>query len=142
MSYPATTTMHGTAIRHGRRSQRTSGASRGSWRARAAAAYRQAQPTMNADLRAEMAARLLALTGQAISPATIFVEPHTRTAMTVVDGVRFRLTQDELVMLRRCAYCGTGQFVSPALAGPTDLGYALTEWRPLHCDCAPEDPRE
>jgi hypothetical protein len=97
---------------------------------------------MNAELRADMAARLLALTGQVVSPETIFVEPHTRTAVTVIDGLVFRLVQDELTLMRSCAHCGTGQFVSPAIAGNFDLGYALTDWEPLHADCAPDDPRE
>ncbi len=141
MSYPATTMMQGTRV-HRSRPQRTSGTRDTAWQARAAAAYRQARPAMSAEMRADMAARLLALTGQAIAPEMIFVEPHTGTAVTVVDGVVFRLAQGALLMVRPCAHCGTGQFVSPAIAGNADLGYALTEWEPLHPCCAPDDPRE
>jgi hypothetical protein len=109
---------------------------------RAIAAYRKAQPAMTAELRADMAARLIALTGQTIASETIFVESHTRTAIAVVENVVFRLVDQELVVLRPCAYCGTGQFASPAIHNVVDLGYALSEWEPLHDDCAPEDPRE
>ena len=109
---------------------------------RAIAAYRQAQPAMSAELRADMAARLIALTGQAVASETIFVEPHTRTAIAVIDNVVFRLMDGELVVLRPCAYCGTGQFASPSIHNVIDLGYALTEWEPMHDDCAPEDPHE
>jgi hypothetical protein len=110
--------------------------------AHAIAAYRQAQPALDADLRAEMASRLSELTGSTIAPAAIFVEPHTRTAIVVIDQVVFRLTNHELVVVRPCAYCATGHFISPAIADATDLGYALAEWEPLHDDCAPEDPRQ
>jgi hypothetical protein len=97
---------------------------------------------MDADLRTDMASRLNALTGSTIAPASIFVEPHTRTAIAVIDQVVFRLTNHELVVVRPCAYCATGHFTSPAIADATDLGYALAEWEPLHDDCAPEDPRQ
>src|SRR4051812_22023977 len=98
MSYPATTPMHGAGIRS-RRPRRATEKRAGTWRARAAAAYQQARPTMNAEMRADMAARLLALTGQVVSPDAIFVEPHTRTAVTVIDGLVFRLMEDELMLM-------------------------------------------
>ena len=34
-----------------------------------------------------------------------------------------------------CVYCGTGHFESSKISSLSDLGYALSAWRPLHEDC-------
>ena len=56
--------------------------------------------------------------------------------------VRFRLQHQEVVLLRPCAYCGTGEFASDPLITKGDLGYTLGVWRPLHHGCEGEDPTE
>jgi hypothetical protein len=78
----------------------------------------------------------------ALAPEAIFVNTEARRATTVLDGVIFRLDGSDLTILRACAYCGTDQFTSPAIRTIADLGFALTDWTPLHKDCQPEDPAE
>lgn len=51
----------------------------GAWRARAIAAFRQAEPG-SATLRAEMAARLRSLNGLVVAPERIHADAATRTA--------------------------------------------------------------
>ena len=103
------------------------------WRAAAIGEYEQSLPTRHAELRTDLAARILALTGRHISPEEIY----TNGSLTVagVDGVTFRLHHRSLVLVRTCAYCGMGHFESPKITGLSDLGYALSAWRPLHEDC-------
>lgn len=92
------------------------------------------------DLRMNLAACLLALTGQPLSPQVIYADPDGRLAVADVDGEMFRLwrrgREDRfMALVRPCAYCGTGRFESPELASMEDLGYALSAWRPFHADC-------
>jgi hypothetical protein len=152
MSYHAATTTHapsGIHLPRGTRGHATQGAADRlretgpvNGMARAIATYCQAEPMLTAELRADMADRLATLTGRVIAPESIFAEPHTRTAIAAIDHVVFRLREQELVVIRPCAYCATGHFTSPAIEDITDLGFALAEWEPLHDACAPEDPRE
>jgi hypothetical protein len=114
----------------------------GSWRSRAVEAHLRAEQGLTNGLRDQMAARLLSLTGSVIAPEAIFVNTEARRATTVLDGVIFRLDGSDLTILRACAYCGTDQFTSPAIRTIADLGFALTDWTPLHKDCQPEDPAE
>ena len=91
-------------------------------------------------MRHRLARRLLALTDSLVSESTIVVEPAAQWAMAVVDGVVFRLCGSDLVVVRCCAYCGTGRFESVPVTHPSDLGYALTVWQPYHHECEPTDP--
>jgi hypothetical protein len=91
-------------------------------------------------LQRRLAGRLLALTGQVVPAQAIAVVAGGRSASAVVDGVLFLLRRDDLVIVRPCAYCETGRFVSEPLDGEADLGYALAIWAPYHCDCEPADP--
>ncbi len=124
------------------RQQDTAIGAPGAWQSRAIAAYRRSEPAIITDTRNEMIAQFMALTGCAILPESIFVNPATRTATTVMDGAIFRLVGRDLSLLRPCSYCGTGQFASPTIRSVADLGYALADWEPLHDDCQPEDPVE
>lgn len=105
------------------------------WRGRAVEEYVRSLPARSAELRAELAARLLTLTGRRIPLEDIYADTDGRLATTRVDGVAFRLYGRGLVLVRSCAYCGTGRFQSPEIADLADLGYALSYWRPLHEDC-------
>jgi hypothetical protein len=112
------------------------------WRTRAIAANQQTEPDAIATLRAELAIRIRSLTGCTTELESIAVDPDTRTATAVMDGAVFRLVGRDLTLLRPCAYCGTGQFASPAIRSLADLGHALAVWEPLHKDCQPQDPAE
>jgi hypothetical protein len=111
----------------------------GDWRVKAVAAYADTTDMARLRLRRRLAERLLALTGCAASEETIAVDTTGRSASAVVDGVLFLLRRDELVLVRPCAYCGTGRFVSEPLERQADLGYALSGWEPYHRDCEPVD---
>jgi hypothetical protein len=104
-----------------------------SWQAAAVGEYEQSLPVRHADLRTQLAARILALTGQQISSEEIYSDGCL--AVAGVDGVTFRLHHDSLMQVRPCTYCGTGQFEGPKISSLSDLGYALSAWRPLHEDC-------
>jgi hypothetical protein len=93
-------------------------------------------------LRRCLAGRLLALTGYAVPAEAIAADAGGRSASAVVDGVRFLLRGDDLVIVRSCVYCGTGHCVSDPLDGQADLGYALAVWTPYHRDCEPADPAD
>ena len=41
----------------------------------------------------------------------------------------------DVVPVRVSAYCATGHFESPQVSSLSDLGYALSAWRPLHENC-------
>lgn len=110
------------------------------WQARAQTAYRREVDEAGHSLRAALAARLLALTGRPVAPASLTADPAARIAVGVVDGVVFRLHGHELVVLRACAHCGVGQLASPAIESEADLGYALTDWQPLCPHCPSTDP--
>jgi hypothetical protein len=93
-------------------------------------------------LRASLAARVTALTGCVVASSSVVVDGAARVAFLALDGVRFRLRRDVVVLLRPCAHCGTGEFASAPLACQEDLGHALGVWRPLHHACEADDPPE
>ena len=105
-----------------------------SWQATAVGEYKRSRSIRHADLRVDLSARILALTGQRISTQEIYTDGHL--AVAGVDGASLRLYHGgDLVLVRSCAYCATGQFESPPIGNLSDLGYALSAWRPLHEDC-------
>jgi hypothetical protein len=100
------------------------------WRAAATEEYERSRPIRHADL----STKILALTGRRISSQEIYTDGYL--AVAGVDGATFRLYHGgHLVLVRVCAYCATGHFESPQMATLSDLGCALTAWRPLHEDC-------
>jgi hypothetical protein len=112
------------------------------WQAAAVAAYALEAGAGGTHLRAELAMRVHALTGCAIPADTIMVNCDARQATAVVDGVVFRLRGHDLILLRPCAYCGTGCFESLSLCSRADLGHALAGRRPYHAGCKPADPAD
>jgi hypothetical protein len=110
------------------------------WQVEAVGEYERSWPIRQADLRTELAARILALTGRQVSPQEIYAAG--RLAVAGVDGVTFRLDHHDLAVARTCAYCGTGSFESPKISSVSDLGYALSVWTPLHEDCEYFSPEE
>jgi hypothetical protein len=111
------------------------------WRAEAVGVYEQSLPIRHADLRTDLSARILALTGQRISTHEIYTDGHL--AVAGVDGASFLLYHSgDLVLVRSCAYCAIGRFESPEIISLSDLGYALSAWRPLHEDCEDHPPEE
>jgi hypothetical protein len=121
------------------------------WQARAVREYGRSLPARRAGLRTDLAARILELTGQHITPDEIYVDVDGSMALAGVDGTTFRLyRRGGLVLVRPCAYCGMGHFESLKITDLADLGYALGHglsdfaWRPLHEDCedyyGAEDP--
>jgi hypothetical protein len=104
------------------------------WQDVAVREYERSWPISHADLRMDLSARITALTGRRISPEDVYAEGHLAVAST--DGATFRLYRSgDLVMVRTCAYCSTGHFESSQIDDLSDLGYALSAWRPLHEDC-------
>jgi hypothetical protein len=86
------------------------------------------------DLRWDLAARVLALTGRRISSEDVYADD--RYAVVGVDGATFRLYRHgSLVLVRHCDYCGIGHFESPEIKDLADFGHALSAWHPLHEDC-------
>jgi hypothetical protein len=110
------------------------------WQAKAVAVYAGTTDAACRRLRRRLAARLLALTGHVVPAEAVAVHAMGRSASAVVDGMVFLLRRDDLVIVRPCAYCETGRFVSEPLEHQADLGYALAVWEPCHRDCEPEDP--
>jgi hypothetical protein len=111
------------------------------WQAKAVAVYTSTTDATSLRLRRRLAERLLALTGHVVPAEAIAVDAVGRSASAVVDGVLFLLRrEDVLAIVRACAYCETGRFVSEPLDRQSDLGYALAVWEPYHRDCEPEDP--
>ncbi|PLS78617.1 MAG: hypothetical protein CYG59_17700 [Chloroflexi bacterium] len=110
------------------------------WRERAISAYRQSLPDVAARLRAELAARLAALTAQNITAESIYANSEEQLAVVAVDGMVFRLRRHELMIVRPCSVCGVGQFESPAIATLPELGHALTDWEPRCAHCTEADP--
>ena len=105
-----------------------------SWQDVAVRGYERSWPIEHADLRMDLSARIMALTGQRISSEDIYADG--RLAVASVDGATFRLYYGgDLVLVRTCAYCSTGNFESSQIDDLSDLGYALSAWRPLHEDC-------
>ena len=109
------------------------------WQARTMEKYRLGRSNMERELRTELAGRVLALTGREIPASLVYADPDRHIARVSVDGVSFRLTRDQVVLLSPCAYCGVREFESPAIESPADLGYALSVWKPYCRDCTPED---
>ncbi|HKP54346.1 MAG TPA: hypothetical protein VJ183_17045 [Chloroflexia bacterium] len=111
---------------------------------RAISTYRVTESVISAALQSELARRIEAIMNYRPSPETIFANPVTLTATFSHDGSLFRLegarSVATLVLVRPCAYCGTGEFSSIPLTDLADLGYALTVWEPLHADCQEADP--
>ena len=103
------------------------------WRA-AICEYERSWPIRRADLQRDLSTRIVALTGQWIPPEDIYTDGHLTVAG--VDGATFRLCHGgDLVLVRTCDYCATGHFESPGVGNLSDLGYAISAWRPLHEDC-------
>ena len=106
------------------------------WQAEAVGEYEWSWPARLADLRTALSAQILKLTGRYISPEEIYTDGHL--AVAGVDDVTFWLYHGtNPVLVRACAYCGTGHFESPQISDLSDLGYALSAWIPLHDDCVP-----
>jgi hypothetical protein len=98
------------------------------WQAEAVGDYEQSLQIRHAELRTDLYARILALTGQRISTQEIYTDGHL--AVAGVDGASLRLYHGgDLVLVRSCAY------ESPEITSLSDLGYALSAWGPLHEDC-------
>jgi hypothetical protein len=113
------------------------------WRAQAVEEYERSLPARRAGLRTEFATRLLALTGRALQPDDLYVDTDGRLAVASTDNASFRLYRHGgLVLVRPCAYCGTGRFESPKISDLPALGYALAAWRPLHEDCEHYPPED
>lgn len=110
------------------------------WQTAARAAYTLDANASDARLRAGLAAGVRALTGCAIPDSAIIVDADARRATVALDGALFQLQRAELVLIRPCAHCGTGQFASAPLSARADLGHALAVWQPYHSGCEPSDP--
>lgn len=103
------------------------------WQAAAVGEYERSWPDRHAELRADLCARILELTGRLIASERIYTDGNL--AVADVEGVTFRLYHRNLVLVRTCTYCETGHFESPEISSISDLGYALSAFRPLHEDC-------
>lgn len=112
------------------------------WQAAAVAAYALEAGAGGIHLGTELARRVHELTGCAIPDGAITVNCDARRATAALDGVVFQLRGHDPILLRPCAYCGTGRFESPALCSRADLGHALAGWHPYHTGCEPGDPAE
>lgn len=113
------------------------------WHVQALEKYERSLPAERAELREELATRILVLTGLRVSPEDAYADASGRMAVAGVDGTTFRLYRGgDLVVVRSCAYCGTGRFESPQISDVADFGYALGVWRPLHEDCEDHDGLE
>jgi hypothetical protein len=112
------------------------------WKVRAMEIFRLGRSNMERELRTELASRILALTGREIPANLVYADPDRHMARVSVDGVSFRLTRDQVVLLSPCAYCGVREFESTAIESPADLGYALSAWKPYCRDCTPEDSND
>ncbi|MFN8513859.1 MAG: hypothetical protein U0232_16760 [Thermomicrobiales bacterium] len=110
-----------------------------SWREEAIGAYRQTERERALALRADLAARVRALTGVPVGADSVSLSRETGEATVTVDGAVFRLAHGVLRLVRPCAHCGTGQFLSGAIEDRADLGGALGAWMPLHEECQPEE---
>ena len=110
------------------------------WRTKSVAAYVNTVDVARRQLERRLTERLRLLTGCGPSQEGLVVDMAGRSASAAMDGVLFLLRGDELVIVRPCAHCGTGRFVSESLEYVTDLGYALAVWEPFHRDCMPVDP--
>jgi hypothetical protein len=110
------------------------------WQTRALATYQRTQRETTSQLPKLISARISALTGVTIAPASIFVDQEAEIATAAVDGVVFRAHDQQVFLLRSCAECGIEHFESQPLNTRADLGRALSAWQPLCRHCQPEDP--
>ncbi|HWQ11423.1 MAG TPA: hypothetical protein VNL77_01415 [Roseiflexaceae bacterium] len=112
------------------------------WRAAAVEAYRQTKDHDRAVLRADLASRILTLTGRRVAAEQIVSDDASRSATAAVDGVVFQLRSGVLTIVRPCGGCALGTYSSPPIASRADLGYALMDWEPRCPSCLPEDEDE
>jgi hypothetical protein len=112
------------------------------WREDAIVAHRQTERGRALALRADLAARVRALTGVPVGADSVYLNRETGEATVAVDGAVFRLARGAMMLVRPCDHCGTGQFMSGAIEDRADLGSALAAWQPLHEECQPEDSAE
>jgi hypothetical protein len=76
--------------------------------------YERSWLVRHAELRMDLSARIMALTGQRISSEDIYA--NGRLAAASVNDATFRLYMSgDLVLVRTCAYCATGHFESPQI---------------------------
>jgi hypothetical protein len=127
----------GQALQHGNTAM---AAHMNDWKAQVIATYQQHRQSEGSALRRALAQQVRALTGHEVNEGAIWVDLDERIALATVDGVRFRWEHAQLVILRACALCGSGQFASPPLTSQADVGYALSAWQPRHPRCQPDDP--
>lgn len=111
-----------------------------SWQQRAVIAYEQAEQDESVALQRELADRIAALTEHRLAPESIYVNRAAQLAVANVEGTVFRLLRHDLMIVRPCVECGTGQYESPRITSIKDLGYALSAWEPRCADCRPIDP--
>lgn len=109
------------------------------WQHRVCQAYTQRSCDAAQRLKATLEARIREMLDTTPDPYTYYVDPAIPLAQARVDGLLFRLRGEQLLLVRGCVSCGLGLFESIPLREAVDLGYALTDWHPLHPDCAPED---
>lgn len=112
------------------------------WRTAAINAYAQEVGADSAQIRAELATRVYELTGYAITDDAVAADSGAQRATVAMDGMVFQLHGHDLILLRPCAYCGAGRFVSAPLSSHADLGYAISGWQPYHPGCEPVDAAE
>lgn len=110
------------------------------WKAQAIEAYQQRRPDEERAMQAALTEQVQAFTGCSVECDAILVDLDEQFACAVVDGVLFRWGATGLVLLRPCAFCGSGRFASPSLTRQADVGYAIAVWQPHHPNCQPEDP--
>ncbi len=120
-----------TLFLHGVHAARTTAAS--DWKAQAIASYDARNES--AHLMTELVRRIEMLIGTRVHIQHTWADAAERQAGAMVDGVRFRLQNGQLSMVRTCAECGSGEFLSPALRTRADVGYALSAWNPCHRQC-------
>jgi hypothetical protein len=112
------------------------------WREGAIGNYRQTEGERALAMRVDLAARVRTLTGVPVAPDSVYLNRGTGEATVAVDGALFRLVRGAMVLVRPCAHCGTGRFMSAPVEGRADLGSALAAWMPLHEECQPEEALE
>lgn len=111
-----------------------------SWQDQGISTYRITESVIIGALQSELARRIEAVMNYRPSPESIYANPVTLEATLALDGSLFRLVGDSLILIRSCAYCGTGEFRSIPLKDLADIGYALAIWEPRHRDCQESDP--
>jgi len=109
------------------------------WQERAVNAYRASQAGRRGALQTELAHRIQALTNYRPAPESIYADEEKGLAVYKLDQTLFRLGVEGLSIVRSCAHCGTGEFVSLPIMDIADLGHAIAVWQPHHEDCEPED---